>query len=353
MAVVSPVKDKTAQAGNGTQGQSHEQIISYSPADARELGRVPVATLDDVKAAMAQARRAQTAWHDLGIGGRLAIMNRALDAMHHNADFMIDILVAESGKPKFEATVEYWASIEGMRYNLSIARKTLRTQRRPTLLIPHHIHRVEHRPYGVVLVIAPWNFPLFLSWPPIITALIAGNAVIYKPSEFATQMGQAIANVLWEGCVPRDVFQVQHGAGAVGAGLIQEHPDKIVFTGSPGTGRKIAAAAGEQLIPLTLELGGKDAAIVLEDADLDRTAAGVTWAGMLNAGQACLSVERIYARREIADALVDKMVRVMNDHIRLGPGDSDETSMGAITTAPQFEIINRQVREAVAGGARV
>ncbi len=350
MNVASPIQEIDVKAA---EARPANEIISYSPADGRALGRVQVSTLDDVKSAMAQARSEQPAWHSLGVSGRLAIMHRVLDSMHRNADLMIDTLVAETGKPKFEAAIEYWPSIESLRYNLSIARKALGSQRRLMPLIVHHVHRVEHRPFGVVLVIAPWNFPLFLSMPPIVTALIAGNAVVYKPSEYATQLGEIIAKVLWEGGVPRGIFQVLHGAGEVGAALIREHPDKIVFTGSPATGRKIAAAAGERLIPLTLELGGKDAAIVLEDADLDRTAAGITWAGMLNAGQACLSVERIYVRREVVDPLVERMTKILTDHIQLGPGESLQSSMGAITTEAQFEIIGSHIREAVQQGARI
>src|SRR5258708_9245732 len=268
----------------------------------------------------------------LGAVGRLAVMRQFKHGLHENADMVIDMLVAETGKPTFEATLEFWAVIEALVYNIGIAPKTLKPAREGVRLMPHHVHHVEHRPYGVVLVIAPWNFPLFLSLPPIIAALIVGNAVIYKPSEFASQIGELIGQVLAKAGLPAGVFQVVQGVGQVGASVILPHPNKIVFTGSPGTARKIAAAAGELLIPLTLELGGKDAAIVLEDADLDRTAAGLAWSGMLNAGQACLSVERIYARREIADQFVDKLAKIVNEEIRIGPGDASGITMGAITT---------------------
>src|SRR5258708_27769435 len=173
---------------------------------------------------------------------------------------------------------------------------------------------------------------------PIVSALIVGNTVVYKPSEFSTQLGSVIAQVIHEAGIPRDVFQIVQGGGDIGAALVRAHPDKIVFTGSPGTARKIASAAGESLIPLTLELGGKDAAIVLEDADLDRTAAGLAWSGMLNAGQACLSVERIYVRREITGQLVEKLAKIVNEEIRIGPGEASGTTMGAITTDRQLSI---------------
>jgi acyl-CoA reductase-like NAD-dependent aldehyde dehydrogenase len=205
----------------------------------------------------------------------------------------------------------------------------------------------------VVLVIAPWNFPLILSLTPITAALITGNTVVFKPSEFATQSGEALKKVIDEAGIPPEVFQIVHGEGDIGAALIREKPDKICFTGSVATGRKVASAAGELLIPITLELGGKDAAIVLDDADLDRTAAGVAWAGMVNAGQACISIERVYVMRSVAEQLVEKMANILNEHIRLGPGEASETTMGAITTAAQLKIIDGQVREAVSQGARV
>ncbi len=350
MSIATPTQTKASEA-TGTARSN--VIVSVNPATGRELGSVNVASAEDVKAAMTRARQAQESWYDLGLQRRIAIMRDVKNAMYRNQKLIVDTLIAETGKPSFEALIEYWPTIEALAYCTRIARKTLATERRLVVLIPHHVHRIEHRPYGVILAIAPWNFPLFLSLPPIIEALIAGNSVVYKPSEFATQTGEAIAKVLWEGGVPRDVFQIVHGAGDVGATLIRERPDKIVFTGSPATGRKIAAAAGEQLIPLTLELGGKDAAIVLEDADLDRTAAGVTWAGLLNAGQACVSVERLYVRREVADQLVEKMAEILNEHVRLGPGDANDTTMGAITTGAQFKIINNHVREAVENGARI
>src|SRR5258707_6522940 len=218
MAVASPVQEVSVKS---TESRSTHEIVSYSPAGGRELGRVLASRPDDVKATMARARLAQASWNALGVKGRLAIMHKVLDAMHCNADLMIDTLIAEAGKPKFEATIEYWPSIESLRYNLGIARKTLSSHRRPTLLLLHHVHRVEHRPYGVVLVIAPWNFPLFLSLPPIIAALIAGNAVVYKPSEFASQIGEAIGQVLAKAGLPAGVFQVMQGAGDVGAAVIR------------------------------------------------------------------------------------------------------------------------------------
>jgi acyl-CoA reductase-like NAD-dependent aldehyde dehydrogenase len=217
--------------------------------------------------------------------------------------------------------------------------------------VPHRSHFIEYRPFGVVAVIAPWNFPVILSIAPIYAALLTGNAVIYKPSEFAPQTGEIIRKVIHEAGIAPDLFQTVQGYGDLGAALIKARPNKICFTGSVPTGRKVAAAAGELLIPVTLELGGKDAAIVLADADIDRTAAGLAWAGMTNAGQACLSVERIYVERVIADELVEKMRRIITDN--LAPDTSENRTLGAITNETQMKIIEGQVDEAIAQGARI
>jgi acyl-CoA reductase-like NAD-dependent aldehyde dehydrogenase len=344
---------KPATFPNGAKPLDPKRITSVNPATGQTLAEVSTAPLAEIPAIMTRARSAQAAWSDLGLRGRLAIMRKVKHAMHYNMDLFVDTIVAEQGRPPFEALMEYWPSIEMLAYYQRTAERILSPQNRLVALMPHRRHWVEHKPYGVVLVITPWNFPLVLSAAPIFAALIAGNTVIHKPSEFATQSGEVLANTLYEAGVPRDVFQLVQGEGDVAAALIRERPNRICFTGSVTTGRKVAAAAGEMLIPVTLELGGKDAAIVLEDANLDRTARGVAWAGMLNAGQACLSVERVYVMRSVADQLVEKMAAIINENIRLGPGSLSNTTMGAITTPSQLKIIAAQVHEAVDQGARV
>lgn len=328
-------------------------IIASSPVTGRELGRVQITSPDEVKAVMQRARLARDPWQRLGLRRRLELIRSLRNALYRNMDLIVDTIVAEQGKPAFEVMTEFWPTIELAAYYMRTARRILAPRRVRVALVPHRRHWVERQPYGVVLVITPWNFPLILSMTPIISALLAGNTVVYKPSEYATQVGEVMTRIIHEAGIPPEVFQIVHGRGDVGAALIREVPDKICFTGSVAAGRKVAAMAGELLIPLVLELGGKDAAIVLEDADLDRTAAGITWAGMVNAGQACLSVERVYVRRAVADQLVEKIVSVINEHIRLGPGADSRTTMGAITTEAQIKIIDGQVKEAVAQGARV
>ncbi len=332
---------------------SKREIESTAPATGEVLGRVQCATVETIDAAMTTARLAQKAWEGIGLRRRLTLIGSWQESLLHNRERLISTMVAEQGKPRAEAVSEVLATLELVAFQRRIAPRTLRPKGKFVSLLPDRRHWVEYRPYGVVLTIAPWNFPLILSVAPILSALIGGNTVIYKPSEYATQVAEAIAASLYEAGIPREVFHVLHGYGEVGAALIEAKPDRICFTGSMATGRKVAAAAGERLIPVTLELGGKDAAIVLEDADLDRTALGITWAGLLNAGQACLSIERVYVMRPIADQLVGKMSAVIDRYIKVGSGADRTTTMGAITTPAQMKIIDGQVQEAVAQGARV
>ncbi|MCC7207174.1 MAG: aldehyde dehydrogenase family protein, partial [Anaerolineae bacterium] len=234
-----------------------------------------------------------------------------------------------------------------------LAAPTLAPRRTFTGLAPHRMHWIERRPFGVVLVIGPWNFPLLLTIAPIAAALVAGNTVVLKPSEFAPLSTEAMVACLREAGIPRGVFEVAHGDGALGAALIDARPDKIAFTGSVPTGKKIAQQAAKYLIPLTLELGSKDAAIVLEDAPLDRTARGLAWGAMYSAGQACLSIELVYVQRRVQDELIRRIGEVIMREVHVGPGESPGVTMGAIVTEAQVQTIERQVRDAIERGARL
>jgi acyl-CoA reductase-like NAD-dependent aldehyde dehydrogenase len=185
----------------------------------------------------------------------------------------------------------------------------------------------------------------------VMAALVSGNSVLFKPSEFAVLAGALLGEMLWEAGVPRDVFQVVQGAGDVAAAAIKLHPNKVAFTGSVTTGRKVAAAAAEQLIPVTLELGGKDASLVLDDADLDRAAKGITFASMANAGQACASVERVFVHRTVIDAFVAKLAHEIREHVRVMSADG-HPRLSSITTPAQLKLIDSQVREALTQGAQ-
>jgi acyl-CoA reductase-like NAD-dependent aldehyde dehydrogenase len=329
------------------------KIIATSPATGRKLGEVAVTPANQAEAIMARARRAQQPWFWAGLRTRVDALHRFKLALRNNLDLLVGTVVAEQGRPAFEGLAEMWASTESVAYAANHAREVLAVKRPFISFVPHRRHWIERRPYGVVLIIAPWNFPLIQSLPQIANALVTGNAVVYKPSEYATQIAELIARCLREAELPPDVFQVAHGGGDLGAALINAKPNKVCFTGSVPTGRKVAATAGELLIPVELELGANDAAIVLEDADIDRTAQGVVWGSMYNAGQACLSIERLYVARPIMAQFEQKMVEVIDAFIKVGPGEAMGTTMGAITTGMQLAVITRHIKDAVAKGARI
>jgi acyl-CoA reductase-like NAD-dependent aldehyde dehydrogenase len=182
-------------------------IVSTSPATGRKLGEVRAATLAEVHATIETARLAQGPWEQLGVQGRLSLMRSLQHALWRNMDLIVDTIVAEQGRPPFEAMVEFWPTIEQVNYYLRTAKRTLAPRRVLVNLVPHRAHWVERRPHGVVLVIAPWNFPLVLSMCPIVAALIAGNTVVYKPSEFATQTGEVLTRIIHEAGIPPQVFQ--------------------------------------------------------------------------------------------------------------------------------------------------
>lgn len=342
-----------SQAPVHLDGGANQVIVSRSPATGRKLGEVPITPPSQAPAIMQQARAAQMRWFEAGLPFRLEVMRAWQERLRRNFDWLVGMVVAEQGRPPFEALTEFLTAIELIAYYRRLAPRALAPTRHFVLLDPHHQHWTARQPYGVVLVITPWNFPLILSITPIAAALITGNAVVFKPSEYSTQVGEALARTLREAGVPEGVFQIVHGKGDLGAALIEQRPDKISFTGSTATGRKIAIAAAERLIPVTLELGAKDAALVLEDADLERAADGIVWGAMFNAGQACLSIERAYVMRTVAEPLMQRMKAAIEKYIRVGSGEALQVTMGALTTQAQLEIVDQQVREALAGGARL
>lgn len=348
------VKPAVRENGQSTPATEQKKIISYNPATGQANGEVIAAATADVASIMERARKAQTLWAARPLDERVEILKQVKRAFYNHHEDILAVMVNEQGRTTHEADVaEYLPTLAMLDYYIRRAPKILKSRKVFVWPLAYRRHLITRKPHGTVLVIAPWNFPIYLSMAPIATALVAGNAVIFKPSEFATQSGELIKRILYEGQVPEDVFQVVHGYGDVGAALIDAHPDKICFTGSEATGRKIAAKAGQMLIPVTLELGGKDAALVMEDANLKRTAQGLVWGGTLIAGQACVSVERVYVVQSVAEKLIQEMKAVIEKHVHPGPGNQTASTYGAITTEAQLKIIEAQVEEAKQQGARI
>mgnify|MGYP001430232365 CR=1 FL=1 len=302
----------------------------------------------DVAAVVARARSAQAAWADLGVRVRAQRLAPLKDRVLDRAEAIAACVREEVGKPDVEAllgevlpsadVVAYWtASIEEL-----LEPSDVEIDR---LSYPGKSGTLYRDARGVVGVVMPWNFPVALPLRTLVPALLAGNAVVFKPSEVTPRSGALLVE-LFEGLVPEGVLGLVQGGGDVGAALCAADVDLVVFTGSVATGRKVAHACAERLVPCSLELGGKDAAIVLADADLERAANGIVWGAMMNAGQNCASVERVYVDRKVGEAFTQRVCEVVSS---LRPG----VEVGPLATPAQRALVARHVREAKAGGARV
>ncbi len=327
-------------------------LISRNPATGEELGSAPIFSPDQVREAVKAARAAQVEWGQLTVRQRNQRLKRLTRALVEQADSIAALIVAEQGKNQVEAYGEVISALELLHFYSRRAAAILRTRSISPRLGVLRSHRLVAQPRGVVGIISPWNYPFTLSMEPLIAALVAGNGVVLKPSEYTPQVGLKIGELARLAELPRGLVQVITGDAATGQALITAGIDKLVFTGSVANGRKVAALAGEHLVPVTLELGGKDAAIVLADADLDRAADGILWGALLNAGQACLAIERVYVEQPVAQLFIEKLTEKAA-RLRTGPASDPANEVCAITTPAQLNTIQRHIADARQKGARV
>jgi acyl-CoA reductase-like NAD-dependent aldehyde dehydrogenase len=341
----------TASNGAGAAGS----IEVENPATGKVIASVPIVAPDQVPELVARARRAQPGWEALGFDGRAAVMRRCQKWVSDNAERVIETIVSETGKTYedallaevgyAEAAFAFWAK-NAQKYLAEERVKTASPFAKGRRLI------VRRAPVGVVGVIGPWNYPLTNSFGDCIPALMAGNAVLLKPSEVTPLTSMLMGEMLRECGLPEDVYQVVPGYGETAEALI-DAVDFVMFTGSTATGKKVMARAAETLTPVALELGGKDPMIVCSDADIERAANAAVHYSMQNAGQTCISTERVYAEEPI----YDEFVRLVTDRVgklRQGtPGGPGSTDLGAVISPPQSDIVERHIRDAVEHGARV
>lgn len=269
------------------------------------------------------ARIAQPQWGRLSVGERVAALATLPQVLADNLDRIVDVIAEENGKPRAEAMAHEAAPAVALaRHHLDHAVGTLAPHRIALPMLPHRRATRHHRPYGVVVAIAPWNFPFFIPLSQVLPALIAGNAVVLKPSELTPAVGALLVELLNDCGLPEGVLSVAEGDGRLGADLVAGRPDKVLFTGSVATGRKVMAAAAEFPIPVALELGGSDALVVRADADLEYAASAIAWGATFNGGQACCSVERLLVHESIADRLLVRVadkLRQIDTRNDLGP----------------------------------
>jgi succinate-semialdehyde dehydrogenase/glutarate-semialdehyde dehydrogenase len=331
------------------------EIISRDPATGEEIGRVPNTRLDGIAAAVSRARAAHPAWSRMSFYVRAGYIMRARELILEELDALAELIARECGKPAPEAiSLDLAPSLDLMQYFAKNTEKMLRPDKLNIGLFGWmgRSSRVEYRSLGVVGIISPWNFPWGIPSGEVVPALMAGNAVILKPSELTPLIGVKMGEIFNRAGLPPGVFQVVTGDGATGAALVEAGVDKIMFTGSVATGRKVAAAAGERLIPVVLELGGKNPMVVMEDAHLETAAAAAVWGAFVNSGQACASVERCYVHASILDKFTDLVVEKTGE-LRQAPGMVPDTDVGAMTSEAQLAIVEDHVNDAVARGAMV
>jgi acyl-CoA reductase-like NAD-dependent aldehyde dehydrogenase len=319
------------------------------PVTPDPVGEIEVPAADDVYAAVEMARKAQPDWAGLSCEERAIYVKRAVRVLVESREEFVDVIAADTGKPRLEVfTSELLPVCDVATFYAKRAKRILADRRLRLRSTRRKRLRICYQPLGVVGIITPWSLPFALSMIPTVQALLAGNTVVLKPSEGTPLAGGLVERVFEAVGLPSGVFKLVHGDGETAAALVESSVDKIHFTGSAGTGHKVAEACGRLLKPCTLQLAGKDPMIVCADADLDRAAAGAVWGAFANSGQAGMSTERVYVVDEVADAFIAKVLKKTAE-LRQGIGGDFE--IGPIIWPPQLEVIERQVAEALEGGA--
>jgi len=328
------------------------EIVSLNPATLEELGRVPIFTGEQIQQALAKARAAQPAWADLSFKRRAQFILKAKVLLLERQDELCELMGRETGKPMVESlSSEVLPVANLMDYFARKSARLLREDQFTLSVFRNKKSRIHHFPLGVVGIISPWNYPFSIPMGEVIMGLMAGNAVLLKPSEYTPLVGLWMGELFRAAGLPDGIVQVLSGDGTTGAALVDSAIDKVFFTGSGRTGRKIAETAARRFMPFVLELGGKDAMIVCADAPFERTVNGALWGGFSNCGQACASVERLYVVESIADRFINALVE-KTKMLRVGIDGEQQQDIGPLNNARQLEIVTEQVNDAIARGAK-
>ncbi len=332
-----------------------DEIISYDPSTGDEIGRVPLMNASDVADAVSWARAAQPAWARLSYRSRAEYILRARERVLDQVDEIAKLISRETGKPATEAiSMEIVPTLDLMHY-FAENTESLLDQRRIGLGQYNLMGRssyVVYKPLGVVGIISPWNFPWATPLDEVVMALMAGNAVVVKPSELTPFTALKIADIFTQAKLPDGLLHIVTGDGSTGAALVDAGVNKIMFTGSVNTGKRVAETAAKHLTPVVLELGGKDPMIVLEDADLENAARAAIWGAFCNSGQACASIERCYVHESIAEKFIDQVVKE-TQLLKQDKASVEPIDIGAMTNERQLLIVEDHIRDAVVRGAQI
>jgi acyl-CoA reductase-like NAD-dependent aldehyde dehydrogenase len=334
---------------------SARKVVSVNPATGEVLRELTCADEAEVRVVVERGRSAQPGWAQIGVRKRIEIVGRFQQELVRQKREVAEAITRESGKPVAEAlATEVLVALDSAQFLIDNAYRLLRDEAVPhgNMVAKLKTGRLLREPYGVVGIISPWNYPFSIPAGEALAALVAGNAVVLKPSEFTSLVALKLQALLHASGVPPQVFQVLTGDGTTGAALIHSQIDKLIFTGSVATGKKIATITAARLLPVVLELGGKDPMIVLEDADLDVASSAAVWGAFMNAGQTCLSVERCYVHRSQYEKFLNACVEKTRN-LRVGDGFNPETDVGPMIHQRQMHVVEAHVQDAIARGARV
>ena len=318
----------------------------------RPLTTIPVGTAADVEAAFTKARAAQGEWAKRPVKERVGIVRRYRDLVIQNRQFLMDLLQAEAGKARWAAQEEIIDLMANANYYVRVAEDLLKPRKVQALLPAIGKTTVGYQPKGVVGVISPWNYPMTLTASDSVPALIAGNAVVLKPDSQTPYCALACAELLYEAGLPRALYAIVPGPGSVVGTAIADSCDYLMFTGSSATGSQLAEHAGRRLIGFSAELGGKNAMIVTKGANLDKVAKAATRACFSNAGQLCISIERIYVEKDIADEFTQKFGDAVRS-MKLGTAYDFSVDMGSLISEGQVKTVSGHVDDAKVKGAKV
>ena len=338
---MSVTEDRATSSGEQT-------FDSFAPATGEVVATLPVQGEAEVREAVQRARRASQWWNQLGFDGRRERMRDFAGVLARRRDELLDLISRENGKPRVDALIEHTLVLEHLAWASKNAQRVMKPRKVQGSVLLSNIQPIlEYQPLGVVGVIGPWNYPLFTPMGSIAYALAAGNAVVFKPSEYTPAIGVWLADAFRDVVPEQPVFQVVTGFGETGAALCRAGVDKLAFTGSAPTGRKIMAACAETLTPVLLELGGNDPLLVDEDADIKAAARAALWGGCSNAGQTCIGVERVYVVDGAYDRFVDEVKRLAAP-VHAGEG----LALGPMTMPKQVDVVRAHVEDALQRGAK-
>jgi acyl-CoA reductase-like NAD-dependent aldehyde dehydrogenase len=332
-----------------------DTLASINPATGEAVAHFERTPVTRVPESVRNAREAQASWAKLPVAERARKLRTLRACMMASRNQLADAVVRESGKPRVEALfADVFVSLDSAEHWASEAAHSLRTTR-----LPHHSTAAKtkngylvHEPLGVIAIISSWNYPLAIPMSQIIPAIVAGNAVVCKTSDFTPECGALIEKLFRDAGFPKDLVTVVQGGGEVGQALIDALPDKVMFTGSVTTGKRVAEACAKNLVPSVLELGGKDAMIVLADANLEVASSAAVWGSYTNCGQVCLSVERLFVEEAVAERFT-ALCAEKTKKLRLGAGSDPSTDVGPLIRPQHVQRMSDFVHDAVSRGAKV